>query len=61
MIELRLVEEDGIGQFQQRTRMPVFDASGSMCGFGPWSEWRTVPVVTGIWILDDDQIPSESP
>lgn len=27
---------------QFRTRIPVADASGAICGFGEWREWRFV-------------------
>jgi hypothetical protein len=50
VIELQFVDcgIDGL-QLQQRTRLPVVDASGAFCGFGEWGEWKAVPVVSAAY------------
>lgn len=46
MIEIRWVDAGGGNlQLQQRTRMPVGDASGAICGFTAWSDWVAVTIV----------------
>ena len=47
MIEIRIVEH-GLGmrsEIQYRYHIFTTDASGGLCPFGEWSEWKTAPWV----------------
>lgn len=43
LVELRWFDHGNRTMLQYRTRQPVADASGAICGFTEWGEWRNVP------------------
>ena len=55
MIELRVVENE-LGMrtdIQYRYHIFTTDASGGLCPFGEWSEWKTAPYVKAEEIEND--------
>ncbi len=55
MIELRIVENElGVKpDIQYRHYIFTTHASGSLCPFGEWSEWKTCPCVKAEEIEND--------
>lgn len=55
MIEMRVVQKEFSIRPEIQYRYHIFttDASGGLCPFGEWSEWKTAPYVNAEDIEND--------